>query len=268
MNAPPPALVDSHAHLDMPEFDADREEVVRRAAAEGVTTVLCPAELTSATSLPETLALVEAHPRFLAAAGVHPHEAKAWGDGPAAALRGLGASGRIAAVGEIGLDFHYNLSPPAAQRRALRDQLLLAGEIGLPAIVHSRLAGIEVVAAVRAAGFVRGGVLHCFTEDWDTASAMMDLGFLISFSGILTFPGAGGLREIARRVPVDRLLVETDSPFLAPVPHRAKKRNEPAFVVATARVLAGLKDLTYEALAEATTANFEALFAPARLRRP
>jgi TatD DNase family protein len=264
MNAERPALVDSHAHLDMPEFEADREAVVRRALDAGIATVLCPAELASPTSLPTVLGLVAAHPSFLAAAGVHPHQAKSFAEGHARALRELGAAGRIAAVGEIGLDFHYEFSTPGEQRAAFRDQLRLAGEIGLPVLVHSRLAGPEVVAAVRETGFSRGGTLHCFTEGWDTASAMIDLGFLISFSGILTFPKAEALRDVARKVPADRLLVETDAPFLAPVPFRAKKRNEPAFVVATARVLAGLKGMSFEDLAAATTRNFFALFGKPR----
>lgn len=264
MNAERPVLVDSHAHLDMPDFDADREDVVRRAGAAGVGTVLCPAELASETSLATVLALVEAHPGFLAAAGVHPHKAGDYAERHSLALRELGAAGRVAAVGEIGLDFHYEHATPEAQRAAFRGQLRLAGELGLPAIVHSRLAGSEVIAAVRDTGFSRGGILHCFTEDWDTASAMIDLGFLISFSGILTFPKAESLREVARKVPTDRLLVETDSPFLAPVPLRARKRNEPAFVVETARVLAGLRGLTFEDLAASTTRNFFALFAAPR----
>lgn len=264
MNAERPALVDSHAHLDMPEFDADREDVVRRARDAGVGTVLCPAELSSETSLPTVLDLVAAHPSFLAAAGVHPHQANAFAEGHALALRELGATGRIAAVGEIGLDFHYAFATPDEQRAAFRGQLRLAGEIGLPVIVHSRLAGPEVVAAVRETGFSLGGTLHCFTEDWNTASAMIDLGFLISFSGILTFPKAEALRDVARKVPADRLLVETDAPFLAPVPFRAKKRNEPALVVETARVLAGLKGMPFEDLAAATTRNFFALFGDSR----
>jgi TatD DNase family protein len=260
MNTERPALVDSHAHLDMFEFDADREDVVRRALEAGIATVLCPAELASPTSLPTILDLIAAHPSFFAAAGVHPHRAKAFAEGHVLKLRELGAAGRIAAVGEIGLDFHYEFATPGEQRAVFRDQLRLAGELGLPVIVHSRLAGSEVVAAVRETGFSPGGVLHCFTEGWDTASAMIDLGFLISFSGILTFFKAEALREVARKVPADRLLVETDSPFLAPVPLRAKKRNEPAFVVETARVLAGLKGMSYEDLAAATTRNFFALF--------
>ena len=264
MNAERPALVDSHAHMDLPEFNADREDVVRRALEAGVATVLCPAELASDASLPTVLDLVAAHPAFLAAAGVHPHQAKAYVERHALALRELGAAGRIAAVGEIGLDFHYEFATPDEQRAAFRDQLRLAGELGLPVIVHSRLAGSEVVASVRETGFSRGGILHCFTEGWDTASAMIDLGFLISFSGILTFPKAEALRDVARKVPADRLLVETDSPFLAPVPFREKKRNEPAFVVATARVLAELKGMPFEDLASATTRNFFALFGKPR----
>jgi TatD DNase family protein len=264
MNAERPALVDSHAHLDMPEFDADREDVVRRARDAGIATVLCPSELASGTSLPTVLNLVAAHPSFLAAAGVHPHQAKAFGERHALALRELGAAGRIAAVGEIGLDFHYEYATPGEQRTAFRDQLRLAGEIGLPVLIHSRLAGPEVVAAVRETGFSRGGILHCFTEGWDTAAAMIDLGFLISFSGILTFPRAEALRDVARKVPAELLLVETDAPFLAPVPFRAKKRNEPAFVVETARVLAGLKGMPFEDLAAATTRNFFALFGKPR----
>lgn len=264
MNAEPPALVDSHAHLDMPEFDADREEVVRRAREEGIGTILCPAELASPTSLPTVLDLVAAHPSFLAAAGVHPHLAGSFSEEHAAALRELGAAGKIAAVGEIGLDFHYEYATSGAQSVSFRDQLRLAGELGLPVIIHSRLAGPEVVSAVRETGFSRGGILHCFTEGWDTASAMIDLGFLISFSGILTFPKAEALRDVARKVPADSLLVETDAPFLAPVPFRAKKRNEPALVVATARALAGLKAMPFEDLAAATTRNFFALFGKPR----
>ncbi len=260
----PAPLVDSHAHLDMPEFDSDREDVVRRAGAAGVGTILCPAELASEASLPAVLGLVAAHPAFLAAAGVHPHQAGAYAGSHALALRELAGAGRIAAIGEIGLDFHYDFATPGAQTEAFRDQLRLAGELGLPAIIHSRLAGPEVIAAVRETGFSRGGILHCFTEGWDTASAMIDQGFLISFSGILTFPKAESLREVARKVPEDRLLVETDSPFLAPVPHRAQKRNEPAFVVATARVLAGLKGRPFEDLAAATTRNFFGLFGRGR----
>lgn len=255
-----PRLVDSHAHLDMPEFDADRAEVVRRAFAAGVVAVLCPADLTRAASLPAIAALAEEFPTVLAAAGVHAHQAKDLTTGHLSEIEALAARGAIRAVGEIGLDYHYDLSPADAQRRCLRDQLAVASKAGLPVILHSRLSGADIIAAVDGERFARGGILHCFTEDRATAEAMIERGFFISFSGILTFPKAGALREVAARVPLDRLLVETDSPYLAPVPYRgAGRRNEPAYVVETARVLAGLRGLSLEELAEATTRNFARL---------
>jgi TatD DNase family protein len=255
-----PVWIDSHAHLDMEDFDPDRDEVIRRAFAAGVMAVLCPADLTSDKSLRATLNIVAGHPSFLAAAGVHPHQAKLFSEDHARKLRDLGTGRTIAALGEIGLDFHYDFSTPEEQKRAFRDQLRLADELRLPVIIHSRLAGAEVATAVRKQGCRSGGILHCYTEDWDTARTMIDLGFYISFSGILTFPKAGSLREVAVKVPLDRLLIETDSPYLAPVPFRDRKRNEPAFVVETARVLADLKRVSLEKLAEATTGNFFSLF--------
>lgn len=259
--APPPRLVDSHAHLDMPEFDPDREDVVRRAFASGLVAILCPADLVQPRSLPAILDLEKRFPSVLAAAGVHAHQAKDMTDDHLRALRDLGTKGTIRAIGEIGLDYHYNLSPPERQRDVLRMQLEIARELGLPAILHSRLSGPDIIAAVDAGRLTAGGILHCFTEDWDTARAMIDRGFLISFSGILTFPKAGDLREVAKKIPMDRLLVETDSPYLAPVPFRGKvKRNEPAFVAETARLLAGLRGIPFPELAEATTRNFAGLF--------
>jgi TatD DNase family protein len=254
-------LVDSHAHLDMVEFDPDRADVVRRAGQAGVVAILCPADLTRPESLPAIAGLAGGAPAVLAAAGVHPHQAKDLSPAHLAELRKLASAGSIRAVGEIGLDYHYGFSPAEDQRRALRDQLALAGEAALPVILHSRLSGPDIVAAVDGERFVRGGVLHCYTEDWGTARAMLDRGFFVSFSGILTFPKAGDLREVAAKVPLDRLLVETDAPYLAPVPYRGSgRRNEPAWVVETARVLAGLKGLPLDRLAEATTGNFAALF--------
>ena len=256
-----PRLVDSHAHLDMPEFDADRPETVRRALAAGVAAILCPGDLTRAARLPALAALAEEFPTVLIAAGVHAHQAKDLALDHLWQIRDLAGRGAIRAVGEIGLDYHYDFSPVEAQRRALREQLAVAAETGLPAILHSRLSGADIVAAVDGERFAGGGILHCFTEDWDTARAMLDRGFFVSFSGILTFPKAGALREVAARIPLERLLVETDSPYLAPVPYRgAGRRNEPAYVVETARVLAGVRGLPLEALAEATTANFARLF--------
>ena len=256
-----PRLGDSHAHLDMPEFDADRADAVRRASAAGVVAIFCPADLTRAGSLPSIAGLAAEFPGVLAAAGVHPHQAAKFAPDHLRRLKDLAAHGAIRAVGEIGLDYHYDLSPPRLQREVLRHQLAFAAEAGLPVILHSRLAGADIIAAVEGEGFRRGGILHCFTEDWATARAMVERGFFVSFSGILTFPKAGKLREVAARVPLDRLLVETDSPYLAPVPYRGSgRRNEPAFVVETARVLAEIRGLSLDDLAEATTRNFTGLF--------
>jgi len=263
-----PAWIDSHAHLDMEDFDPDRDEVIRRAFAAGVKAILCPADLTSDKSLQTTWNIIAQHPSFLTAAGVHPHQAKLFSEDHIRKLRDFGARQIIAAVGEIGLDFHYAFSSPEEQERAFRDQLRLADELRLPAIVHSRLAGAKVATAVRKEDFRNGGILHCYTEDWDTARTMIDLGFHISFSGILTFPKAGSLREVAAKVPLDRLLVETDSPYLTPVPFRARKRNEPAFILETARVLAELKRVSLEELAEATTGNFFSLFPGTGIEKP
>jgi TatD DNase family protein len=254
-------LADSHAHLDMPEFAPDRGEAVTRAWRAGVRSLLCPADLTNPESLARTLELADGFAWILAAAGVHPHQAKALAPAHLEALKTLAAAGRIAALGEIGLDYHYDFSPRDKQVEALRAQLELAERLALPVIIHSRLAGPDVIASVTEAGFTRGGVLHCFTEDWATARDMLDRGFYISFSGILTYPSAGEIREVAVRIPDDRLLVETDSPYLVPVPlRRQAARNEPAFVIETARQLAALRRSPLEELAPLTLRNFRALF--------
>jgi TatD DNase family protein len=252
-------LPDSHAHLDMEEFDPDREEVLRRAREAGVAGILCPIDISSARSVATVLRLAADNPDIRAAAGLHPHQAKL--DSPALrdALRGLASSGRIVAVGEIGLDYHYDFSSPAEQKDAFRRQLALAGEAGLPAIIHSRNAGRDIVDAVRGERFDRGGVLHCFSEDWDFAREMIDRGFYISFSGIVTFLNAARLREVVARIPDDRILLETDAPYLAPVPYRGK-RNEPAFVMATAARVAALRGLAPEDLADVVSRNYARAF--------
>jgi TatD DNase family protein len=252
------SIPDSHCHLDMEEFTVDREEVLARARTAGVSAFLCPAEISDARGLGVTLDLAARHPDVTATAGLHPHQAKLFSEARLSTIRALAADRKIAAVGEIGLDFHYDFASPAEQREAFRSQIALARDLGLPAVVHSRLAGREIREAVDAERFETGGVLHCYTEDWDIAKAMIDRGFLISFSGILTFPKAADLRSVAVQVPLDRLLVETDAPYLAPTPHRGK-RNEPAFVLETARVLASLRGIPFESLAAAVTANYRAL---------
>jgi TatD DNase family protein len=254
-------LADSHAHLDLEEFDRDRDEVLQRAWESGVRAILCPAEMTTPASLATVLGLAEKFSRVEAAAGIHPHLAKEFAPSLADKIQELGRAKQIKAVGEIGLDYHYNFSPPEKQREVFRTQLRLAQELALPVIVHSRNSGRDVIAAVEEEGFTRGGVLHCFTEDWETAEQMMDRNFFISFSGILTYPNAQSLREIAKKIPWEKLLVETDSPYLVPQPRRGKnKRNEPAFVIETVQVLASLRNIHLEEMARATLENFRRLF--------
>ncbi len=254
-------IADSHAHLDMADFDPDRDAVLQRAWTGGIRAILCPADLTMPESLAKTLRLCLSYPWVHAAAGVHPHQASKLTEEHLGVMSDLAAQGKIKAVGEIGLDYHYHLSPPAKQRAAFRQQLALAEKLALPVVIHSRSSGRDIIAAVEGEDFSRGGVLHCFTEDWETARRMMDLGFHLSFSGILTYPSAAHLREIARKTPLDHVLLETDSPYLVPVPLRGnKKRNEPLFVLPTAHVLAELKNKSAEGIGQAVLQNHRVLF--------
>jgi len=254
-------LVDSHAHLSGEQFEKDRDRVIQRAFEEGIAAILCPGEITEAQNLNTTLLISEKYTRIFAAGGVHPHQTKDFTLDCLTKIEELAHSKKIYAVGEIGLDYHYNFSPPETQKEAFRQQLHLAQKLGYPVIIHSRNARDDVMAAVEAENFSTGGVLHCFTEDWAFAKHMIDRGFLISFSGILTFPNADQLREVAVQIPLEKLLVETDSPYLVPAPYRGKiKRNEPVYVKEVAHRLADLKNVSFEHLAEATKQNFESLF--------
>ena len=254
-------IADSHAHLDMAEFDSDREEVVRRAWTGGVKALLCPIDLTAPESLPRILELKQEFSWVSAAAGIHPHQAKDFSPSHLDTIRRLARTGKIAAVGEIGIDHHYNYSPAPVQDEAFRAQLRLAQELELPVVIHSRDAGEEILAAVEGEGFTRGGVLHCFTENRGTAERMIGLGFFISFSGILTYRNAHNLREIAAELPLEKILIETDSPYLVPQPLRGvKKRNEPLFVIETAKLLAVLKDRTLEEMASLTLRSYRTAF--------
>ena len=230
---------DSHCHLTMPAFDADRAEVLERAVRSGVDLlVTIPARRGDAAVC---VALAESNPGIYATAGLHPHEAGAWGVETERELRAALAASRIVAVGEIGLDHHYDLSPHPAQSEAFRAQIAIAREFAKPIIVHTRSAPAETLAILREErGGEHGGVLHCFTEDAPVARRLLDLGFYISFSGIATFPNSAAIQEAACTVPADRILFETDAPFLAPVPHRGR-RNEPAHLVSTIRFVAGLR---------------------------
>lgn len=254
-------LADSHAHLDAEEFGGDCAAVIERAWKAGVRNILCPADLTLERSLERVLELCRSHPWIVAAAGVHPHQADKFQPEHLDRIADLARTGKIAAVGEVGLDFHYDFSPKPRQVETLRSQLRLAARLDLPMILHSRKSGRDIAALIEEEKFDGGGVLHCFTEDEDIAKTMIGRGFFISFSGILTYPSARALREVARTIPPDRLLIETDSPYLVPAGRRDRfKRNEPAFVTETAACLAGLKGMTPSEFGRLSRLNFERLF--------
>lgn len=245
----------------MQEFDKDRHEVIERAFKEGVKAILCPSDLTNPQGIKTTLDLTGTYENIIAAAGVHPHQAKEFSPKFSLKIEELARAGKIKAVGEIGLDFHYNFSPASQQEEVFRQQLATAQKIGFPVIIHSRNSGMKTAQAVEEENFTQGGVLHCFTEDWELAKWMLDHNFYISFSGILTFPKAYQIREIAIKIPMERILIETDSPYLVPSPFRGRiKKNEPAYVKETARILAELKKISLDELAEKTTLNFQSLF--------
>jgi len=261
--------VDSHAHLSMRVYEQDLASVMDRARAAGLEAIM-----TCATSLRDAAANLEAAafgggPAVLASVGFHPHQASEWDADSEARLREMiAAHDRIAAIGEVGLDYHYNFSAPQTQRDVLSRQVRLARETGLPLIVHCREAAGDLEEILtRENAREAGGVLHCFSEKPELARFCLDLGFYVSFSGIVTFRSADDVKEAARLVPLDRLLVETDSPYLAPVPHRGK-RNEPAHVVEVTRAVAALKGMEAEAVAQATSDNFRKLFDPEGRRLP
>ncbi len=253
-------MIDSHAHLEMAAFDHDRRGVLRRAKAAGIDTILSLGLMDEGATYAKAFELVDEHPELLTAIGCHPHDAKVFGPDGEAKLEELSQRPRLVAIGEIGLDYHYNLSPPETQRDVFRRQIRVARKLGLPIIIHQRESEQDLITILTEENAREvGGILHSFTADLATAKAAIELGFLISFSGILTFKNAESLREVAKELPLDKLLVETDSPYLAPVPHRGK-RNEPAFVRDTAAALAKLNGATLGEVEEATDHNFRRFF--------
>lgn len=255
-----PTLVDTHAHLHDSAYASDRAAVVARAVAAGVTRLVCVG--TDLPSCRQTLEVSELHAGVFAALGVHPHEASQLDAEALAELRTLAGQPKVVAIGEIGLDYYRDRSPQGDQREAFHAQLALAGELGLPVIVHDREAHAEVMATLRQ--WVQDypgarGVLHCFSGDEAMARAAIALGFCISFAGPLTYPNAARLPQLAASLPLEWLLVETDCPYLTPAPLRGQ-RNEPANLALVAERLAALRGLTLAEVAEATTANAIRLF--------
>jgi TatD DNase family protein len=252
-------IIDSHCHLDADDFDNDREAVLSRARDNGVQAIVLPG--TDLASSRKALRIVAdqqtgEQPKLFAAVGIHPHTATEGLDDEAfTTLRDMSRHERVVAIGETGLDFHYNFSPPEAQLESLRRHVRLAREVGKPLILHCRNAEpelLDVLTHEQAA--TCGGVVHCYTGTQKTAERLLGMGFYLGFTGIVTFKKAEELREVAARVPLDRLLLETDSPYLAPIPHRGK-RNEPSFLPRVAEMLAPLHATTAAELAAAALRN-------------
>lgn len=259
-------MVDSHCHLADETFAADLDAVVERARVAGLERALVVLEAGNAAEAAQAERLTALWPPTRFAIGVHPHQAHQFGghaeNAAAIVRRAFERTPEARAVGEIGLDYHYDFSPRDVQHAVFRAQVRLARELDRPVVIHTREADRDTLTILREEGAGDlDGVLHCFTGDDALAEAGLALGFYISLAGIVTFPKAAALRETARRIPLDRLLVETDSPFLAPVPHRGK-RNEPAHVVQVVAALADLHGVAPDELARRTTANFHALFRP------
>ena len=253
-------LVDSHCHLDFAELAEERAAVLARARAAGVGTMVTIG--TRLDAFAGVLAIAEAEPDIWCSVGAHPHEAADHADLLPDRLAALAQHPKVVGIGETGLDYHYDLSPRDIQQRVFRAHIRAARAMELPLIIHAREADDDI-AEILVEENAPPGVLHCFSSGRALAEAGLALGFYVSISGIVTFKNADGLRAIVRDLPLDRILVETDSPYLAPVPYRGR-RNEPAFVAVTAAAVAALKGVEPAMLAATTTANFFRLFKKAR----
>jgi TatD DNase family protein len=254
-------LVDSHAHLDDARFAGDREAIIQRAWDAGIRRILTIGNGTGPDDMGCGIPVSETYDWIHTSVGIHPHDAAKVEERHFQMMEDLAAHPRVLAIGETGLDYHYDNSPREVQREVFRRQVELSVRLGLPVIVHTREADEDTEAILKDIGAARG-VLHCFTSGASLAKTALALGFMISFSGIVTFPSARDLVAIAQTVPADRLLVETDCPYLAPVPHRGK-RNEPAFVAETVQYLAAARGVSLGQLSEETSQNFTRLFSPA-----
>lgn len=251
-------LIDTHTHLHDPQFDTDREAVVQRARQDGVNLMVTIG--TDLETSRQAVELTERHDFVFATVGVHPHEVKTIQGHTYQVLEQLARHPKVVAYGEVGLDFYYMHSPKDLQQSHFREQIRLARRLGLPLVIHTRQASEETLAILEEEKADEvGGVFHCYTGNLPTAQAALSLNFFISFSGILTFLKALDLQEVARQIPVESILIETDCPYLAPIPHRGK-RNEPSYVRHVAEKLAQIKALPYEELARITSQNTHKLF--------
>jgi TatD DNase family protein len=251
--------IDSHAHIEMDRFDADRDAVIQRALDAGIEIIVCVGNGDVARdSHAAALQLADEYSFIYTTVGVHPHEASLLDQALTERLADLSRHEKVIAWGEIGLDYYYDNSPRETQRDAFRKQLRMARERGLPAVIHTRDAEADTLTILEAE-WTGSGIIHCFTGSRSFAEQAIEMGFLISFSGVVTFKNTEDLRQTARVLPPDRLLIETDSPFLAPVPYRGR-RNEPQYVIETARCIAEVRGVEVEEIARVTSQNFKRLF--------
>ena len=260
-------FVDSHAHLDGNQFDFDREHVISRARESGVRTIVAIGNGDGPAQIDCGIRLAEKYDFIYATLGIHPHEARLADEAAYQSLQRLATHPKVIAWGEIGLDYFYDHSPRDVQKEVFARQMELAAAAKLPIVIHCRPSDGSDNAWHDCLGMIKerwapkalGGILHCFTGTWSQAKSALDMGFMISFAGNLTFPKAQQIRDAAAQVPLDRILIETDSPFLAPIPHRGK-RNEPAFVKNTAQKLGEVRNLSAEDIGRQTSRNFYSFF--------
>jgi len=250
-------LIDTHAHLEMSEFDKDRDAVIERALENGVDAIIAVG--INLEDSKKAIALAKSHDAVYATVGVHPHDAKSIDTATYDSLKKLAEKEKVVAYGEIGLDFFRDRSPRDIQIKRFQEQLDLAGELKLPVVIHSRDAHSETFEILKKHKGNLRGVLHCFSGDYEMATKYIDLGYYISIPGTITFPNAEKLVEVVQKIPLDSLLVETDSPFLTPAPKRGR-RNEPAYVAYVAKKISEIRGLTPEKVAIATTENARNLF--------
>jgi TatD DNase family protein len=255
-------VIDSHCHLDGPRFDDDRDAVLDRARAAGVEAFLTIGTGDGPPDLEHAIRIADRYLDVYATVGVHPHDAAKSNLAALQSLDTLCGHSKVLAVGEIGLDYHYNHAPRDVQKRVFVEQMGVAADREKPIVIHTREAWDDTLDLLRTnwASTGLGGVLHCFSGNLEQAQAGLEMGFCISFAGTLTFARSEDLREVAAALPLDRILVETDSPYLTPEPHRKVRRNEPCYVVETARRLAEVRGAPYEEVAAQTTRNFRRLF--------
>lgn len=260
LRTPTPELIDTHAHLDDPKFDNDRDEVIKRAQDAGLKYIITVGTWEKAKGLKHITGLVDKHPMVYAALGVHPHESKDAGEETFDEIKRLAYHPKVVAIGETGLDYHYEHSPKDIQKEVFIRHIELARELNLPLIIHTREAEKDTLDILEKEGVKDiSGVLHCFSGSYEMARKCVDMGLYLSFTGIITFPKAVNVHEIVKNIPIERMLIETDCPYLAPKPYRGK-RNEPSFVVEAAKKIAEIKGLSFNDAARITTLNAKELF--------